>query len=357
MTVDTPPVNPTPEGISAVAGGRTPPTARRKLTGFAIAAAVILGIVLLLDWMSGHHVAPEASLSDNGIGTVGRSFPTSAAPPKPQLRQYPAPAMPRPAIVMPHAEAPIADPDLDAPITASDTGGGGSPVMAAGNRDKRPAGGTEDALSRALTPSDLGAPSRAKMLPHPDMTIPAGTLIPCTLQTAIDSELPGFVDCVLPAAVQGATGTVTLLDKGTQVFGEIRGGLIQGHNRLFILWLRARTPANVVIALSSPAADELGRSGVTGAVNNHWPQILLAATAYSLIGSGPQLAASALQNGRGNSYNYIGIASPMQSAGENAFQREMDRPPTLEKAQGGSVTIFMARDLDFSAVYKLGKAQ
>jgi type IV secretion system protein VirB10 len=45
----------------------------------------------------------------------------------------------------------------------------------------------------------------------------------------------GFVDCVLPAAVRGATGAVTLLDRGTQVMGEIRQGLFQGQDRLFIL--------------------------------------------------------------------------------------------------------------------------
>ena len=42
------------------------------------------------------------------------------------------------------------------------------------------------------------------MLPHPQLTIPAGAIIPCTLQTAINSQLMGFVDCVLPAEVRGA---------------------------------------------------------------------------------------------------------------------------------------------------------
>jgi type IV secretion system protein VirB10 len=163
----------------------------------------------------------------------------------------------------------------------------------------------------------------------------------------------GFVNCVLPEAVRGATGTVVLLDKGTQVFGEIRSGLMQGQDRLFILWLSARTPDNVRVTLSSPAADELGRSGVPGAVDNHWRQILLAATAYSLIGSGPQLAAGALQGGHGNNFNVVGVGQPIQQQGENAFQREMAIPPTLVKNQGDSVTIFLARDLDLSTEYEL----
>ena len=59
---------------------------------------------------------------------------------------------------------------------------------------------------------------------HPDLTIPAGNSHPRTLQTAIDSGLPGFVDCVLPQAVRGSTGAVTLLDRGTEVLGDIQAG-------------------------------------------------------------------------------------------------------------------------------------
>ena len=110
------------------------------------------------------------------------------------------------------------------------------------------------------------------MLPHARMTVPEGTVMACILQTAINSQLKGFVNCVLPSEVRGATGQVILLDKGTTVFGQIRSGLRQGQDRLFILWTRARTPKNVIVALDSPAADELGRAGVPGEVNNHFWQ-------------------------------------------------------------------------------------
>ncbi len=212
-------------------------------------------------------------------------------------------------------------------------------------------GGVKDALSNALKPSDLGAPARAKMLPHPQLTIPAGAIIPCTLQTAINSQLMGFVDCVLPAEVRGATGTVTLLDRGTQIFGEIRSGLRQGQDRLFILWVRARTPENVVVSLSSPAADELGRAGVPGAVDNHFWQRFGAAILFSVIGYGPQIAANAVQHGSGN--NYIQFLTPQQELANTVLEAQINIPPTLEKNQGDTVSIFVARDLDFSGVYDL----
>jgi type IV secretion system protein VirB10 len=349
------------DGASAAARGRAPIARRTILLIMLLLGAFLLAAVALEAWLGTARPDKDVLPAGNQFGG-GLAFspppqakPAAAAPPA---------ASPCPYIwsCMPHLPALAAAPATPAPkpfdpgagdntLASFDAGAGGG-KGGAGTAAADPPG-TEDALSRALTPSDLGAPARAHVMKHPDLTIPAGTLIPCTLTTAINSQLMGFVTCVLPEAVRGATGTVALLDKGTQVMGEIRSGLMQGQDRLFILWMRARTPQNVTVALASPAADELGRSGVPGAVDSHWRQILMAAAAYSLIGSGPQLAASALQSGRGNNTNFIGLGGPVQSQGENAIQREMNIPPTLEKNQGDTVAIFVARDLDFSAVFRL----
>jgi type IV secretion system protein VirB10 len=194
---------------------------------------------------------------------------------------------------------------------------------------------------------------------HPSLTIPAGTVIPCILQTAINSELAGFVDCTLPTEVRGATGTVTLLDRGTQIFGEIKSGLKEGQNRLFILWIRARTPENVVVTFDSPAADELGRAGVGGYVNDHFWSRFGAALLYSMIDYGPQLGVAALQRNNGNfgTSNYVQFLQPQQQLANTILQDQLNIPPTLEKNQGETVSIFVARDVDFSGVYDLQATQ
>src|SRR5262249_33033499 len=48
--------------------------------------------------------------------------------------------------------------------------------------------------------------SKATLLPHPEMTITMGTLIPCTLVTAVDSSAPGIVTCITQQDVLGTTG-------------------------------------------------------------------------------------------------------------------------------------------------------
>jgi type IV secretion system protein VirB10 len=344
---------PAGDGVSAVARARPHLSGRRKIGILGACGGVAL-VAIFLSHMLGSTGEKDLGKGNDNLITTGMPF-SAPAEPKPVPALAPPPAMPfsPPAMptLVPHLSSSGPDAALDAPIFSYS--GGGEPAalpraVAAGAREQ---GGAEDTLSQSLKPSDLGTPARARVMPHPDLTIPAGAVIPCTLQTAINSQLTGFVDCVLPAEVRGATGTVTLLDRGTQIFGEIRSGLRQGQDRLFILWVRARSPENVVVSLASPAADELGRAGVPGAVDNRFWQRFGAAILFSVIGYGPQIAANAVQHGNGN--NYIQFLTPQQELANTVLEAQINIPPTLEKNQGETVSIFVARDLDFSSVYDL----
>ena len=332
---------------------------RSRLRTIILAAggcALFLAILALRWWMvSGH--GHENLAHAPGIGSLGLPFHETAAPaPKP----VPRPAATPPAVpwTPPPAQRPPATPRVDpgmlAPIGAvsSMAEDGAAHDGRHGVVDDPPGGGAQDALSHALTPSDLGATAKAQRLPHPDYIIPAGTIFDCTSETAINSELPGFFTCVLPAPVYGATGRIVLLDKGTQIFGEIQRALAIGQNRVFVLAARARTPRNIVINLNSPFTDALGRSGISGNVDNHFLQRFGPSLLLSLVNYGPGLAATAL-SGNGSSTNFIGALGPQQQIANSALERQMSIPPTLEVPQGKRVSIIVARDLDFASVYNV----
>src|ERR1700761_2179414 len=212
-------------------------------------------------------------------------------------------------------------------------------------------------LSQRLKPTVLSG-STASVIKNPDMVVTEGTLIPCILQTAIDTQLAGFVTCVVPIDVRGTSGNVVLMDRGTKIVGQIQAGLVQGQERVFVLWTRAETPKHVVISLNAPGADELGRSGLPGAIDNHWWQRFGGALMLTLVqGSLNAGTALAANSGGGSGDATAGFVYGAQSSGQQvantALENTINIPPTLRKNQGDTVSVLVAQDLDFSSVYGL----
>ncbi len=69
---------------------------------------------------------------------------------------------------------------------------------------------------------------RAEVLPAQRLLLPKGAFIDCTLETAIDSTLPGMTTCVMATDTFGVDGSVVLLERGTKLIGETRGQVQQG---------------------------------------------------------------------------------------------------------------------------------
>src|SRR6185369_10059950 len=96
-------------------------------------------------------------------------------------------------------------------------------------------------LATLLKPT-LAPAAFAQVLPTQRLLLPKGAFIDCTLETAIDSTLPGMTTCITATDTFGADGAVVLLERGTKLIGETRGQVRQGVARVFVLWTEARTP-------------------------------------------------------------------------------------------------------------------
>ncbi|WP_245584565.1 type IV secretion system protein VirB10 [Novosphingobium acidiphilum] len=186
---------------------------------------------------------------------------------------------------------------------------------------------------------------RATMVANRSFLLAAGTLIPCTMQTAINSTQAGFVACVINHDVYSEDGKVVLLDKGTKVLGQYSGGIQQGQARLFVVWIRALTPRGVAIDLGSPAADELGRAGVAGGVDSQFWARFGAALMLSVIEDATNIVGRSVA-----SYGSNTTQVP-SSAAQTVLQNTINIPPVLKKNQGDLASIFVAKDFDFSSVY------
>lgn len=202
----------------------------------------------------------------------------------------------------------------------------------------------------ALRQSSAVGEARASMLPNRNYLVTAGTLIPCILQTAMNSAQPGYTSCLIPRDVYSENGRVVLMEKGTKVLGEYHGGIQQGQNRLFVLWTRAVTPQGVRIDLASPGSDALGRAGIAGAVDTFFWARFGSALLLSLVDDATYIAGQSLAGGNNNFNNTT--RTPSEGAGI-ALQNSVNIRPVLKKNQGEEVGIFVAKDFNFADVYNL----
>jgi len=230
-------------------------------------------------------------------------------------------------------------------------GGGDAAMAAAGRAIANPISGnrSEDGLMTLLRPG-VATPARAQLLPTQQFLLPKGAFIDCTLETAIDSTLPGMTTCVTATDTFGVDGKVVLLERGSKLVGETRGEVQNGAARVFVLWTEARTPTGVLVPLDSPGTDELGRSGLPGEVNRHFWDRFGAALLISVVDGAMQAAAQSSSRGGGA---IIYNPSTSQDAITDVLKGTINIAPTVTKHQGDRIQVLVARDLDFRPVYEL----
>jgi type IV secretion system protein VirB10 len=213
---------------------------------------------------------------------------------------------------------------------------------------ERAAGGVAALLQPSLMPA-----TQAGLLPSERLLLPKGAFIDCTLETAIDSTLPGMTTCITAYDTFGADGKVVLLERGTKLVGETRGQVQQGQARVFVVWTQARTPAGVVVPLDSPGTDELGRSGLPGEVQRHFWQRFGAALLISLVDGGVQAGVQSA-NRSGGAVMYT--PSTSTDVATEVLKDTLQIPPTVVKRNGERIQVLVARDIDFRSVYALHAA-
>jgi len=206
----------------------------------------------------------------------------------------------------------------------------------------------------ALLLSTSTPPRSAGMLGNRNFILAKGGFIDCALQTRLDSTVPGMASCVVTRDIFSDNGKVLLIERGSTATGEYNSTMLkQGMARIFVLWSRIKTKNGVVVYLDSPGTDQLGGAGLPGYIDTHFWERFGSAVMLTLV---DDLARYASQfNGSSNGNNQFNLnnsgSSPAQNMATEALKNTINIPPTLYKNQGELVSIYVARDLDFSSVY------
>ena len=318
-----------------------------------------------------HSAAQSRARSEMALPPLGRIEPPQVVPPEPMSTLLgPKPELPDPAATLAWRRSDAllqsAHPNPPARLTRdlalerrlsgvvfARAAAGTPDVSGANPPDSAPPPAAEgnaglgDLLQPVVTPAVT-----AHVLPTRGFLLAKGAFIDCTLETAIDSTLPGMVTCITATDTFGADGRVVLLERGTKLVGESRAQVQQGASRVFVLWTEARTPTGVVVPLASPGTDELGRAGLPGKVDRHFWDRFGAAMLISIINGAVQAAA---QSGSGEGTIIINPSVSSDVLTE-VLRSTLAIPPTIRKAQGDRIQVLVARDVDFRSVYTLRTA-
>jgi type IV secretion system protein VirB10 len=326
-----------------VAGRQT----RRDGLGLAAggAIALVLGCATFVS-MNSTRRAPAPSPSAAQLQTM-QSPTRTAVPGLPVGTPMPTTgvAQPNAAPVAPPMGHPMMGPGLaptPSPVLVFDGSSAPSTAVSAGPNIARDASGAPAMLAGAAAGANGFSDSSAAhstQLTDPAHTVAQGTLIPAVLETAIDSDVPGYARAVVSQDVRSFDGSKVLIPRSSRLIGEYKAVTQAGQRRAYLMWTRLLRPDGVSVALSSPAVDFSGQAGVGGSVNSHFLSRFGSAILLSILGSASTLASS------GTSV----IMSGGESAASVAAQRDSARMPTIRVPQGQPIRVFTARDLIFSA--------
>lgn len=318
---------------------------RGRSDAFGVAAGVavvaLLGGVTL--WtMNGARTArenPQQQAAPAAPVEVPPAVPAQAVTPVPasQPAPQPGPAAPAPAQVISPRANPRSSPTVV--FDASALPGVPAPAVAVAAPPAGVGGNPNDDFAARIGGIG-GTKATATASIDPKTTVTQGTLIPAVLETAIDTDVPGYVRAVISSDVRSFDGTRVLVPRSSRLIGEYKSGLQAGQRRAYVIWTRLIRPDGVSVNIASPAVAFSGETGLAGKVNNHFFERFGSAMMLSVIGG-----LSALGNTAG-----VVIAGNGQSAAAAAVGQSAQIGPTIRVRQGQPIRVFTARDLDFSKV-------
>ncbi len=201
--------------------------------------------------------------------------------------------------------------------------------------------------------SDITA-FKATHIPHPAFTVPAGEMIPATMETAINTELAGMTRAITTRDIYALFGNKVLIPKGSTLIGQFNSAVTQGQSRIFVVWNRVQMANGIIVTLNSPSIDSIGRAGSGGDyIDRHFFERFGTGALLSVLGAYSAIGGVKSQDGYNSVSQYrMNIANSFQQAANQTFTQDLVEKPTLQINQGARVNVFVAHDLDFYSIAK-----
>ncbi|MDB5890170.1 MAG: IncP-type conjugative transfer protein TrbI [Polaromonas sp.] len=202
----------------------------------------------------------------------------------------------------------------------------------------------------------LGAQPEAPRSPY---ELRAGFVVPATLISGINAELPGQIMAQVSQDVfDTATGKFKLIPQGSRLVGRYASDVAYAQSRILVAWQRIVFPDGKAMDIGSmPGADSAGYAGFNDQVNNHYFRLF--ASAFLMSGVTAGITLSQNQDPQNNNGNRQTASSALSEAlGQQLglvtaqlISKNMNIAPTLEIRPGYRFNVIVTKDMTFSKPY------
>lgn len=195
-------------------------------------------------------------------------------------------------------------------------------------------------------PNKLVAPTSAYELKR-------GSVIPATLITGINSDLPGRIAAQVSQNVyDSATGHSLLIPQGTKLLGRYDSKISFGQSRVLVIWTDIIFPNGATLHIGGMAGtDPEGYGGFDDQVDNHYFKVFGSAILIAAIGAGIDMSVPASSpHGYRQTPTDAARNSFAQTFGrvaEQTISKNLNVQPTLEIRPGYVFNVLVDQDMTF----------
>lgn len=188
--------------------------------------------------------------------------------------------------------------------------------------------------------------------PHPlqdpvsPYVVMAGTAIPASLVTGINSDLPGLVIAQVTENVYDTpTGRHLLIPQGARLIGDYDSVVAFGQSRALVIWNRIVMPDGSSIVIENlPATDTAGYAGLEDEVDYHTWRLIGGVALSTLLGVGTELT---FGEEEGDLLRAIRESAQRDAnrAGQRITERNLNIQPTITVRPGWPLRVIVHKDL------------
>ena len=195
--------------------------------------------------------------------------------------------------------------------------------------------------------------------PRSPYELRAGAVLPATLISGINSDLPGQIMAQVAQDVYDTpTGKHLLIPQGSRLVGTYNNGVVYGQERVLVAWTRIVFPDGKALDIGSmPGTDGGGYAGFADKVNHHYVRLFASAILMSAVTAGVTYSQRQSDGGDSDRTDASSVLSEAlgQQLGQATAQllaKNLSIAPTIEIRPGYRFNVIVTKDLTFSKPYQ-----